>query len=85
MVVEQGGGSTHALMGEMCHSYLCGSLCSHGNNLSSLLFLKSTAWDSIILKSKKMMLTSLKTSQVNTTSSTRLSYYLGNAQLSIDW
>lgn len=56
----------------MCYSCLCVRLCSHGNHLSPLLFLKSTcACGSTILK--KMMLTPpfLDLSQVNNSSSTR--------------
>lgn len=46
VVVEEGGGPAHAPLGEMCYSCLCGLLCSHGNHLSPLLFLKSTClWD----------------------------------------
>lgn len=46
MVVEEGRGSAHAPLGEMCYSCLCGCLCSHGNHLSPLLFLKSTClWE----------------------------------------
>lgn len=75
MVVEEGGGSAHAPLGEMCYSCLCGLLCSHGNYLSPLLFLKSTClWEYHSGKKKKKKMRTpplLEISQVNTSSSVR--------------
>lgn len=81
-----GGVPAGAPLREMCGSYLCVCLRSHGNHLFPLLFLKNTClWEYHSKKEWCFLLLFWRLAKSILPESLGTSYYLGNDQLIADW
>lgn len=81
-----GGVPAGAPLREMCGSYLCVCLRSHGNHLSPLLFLKNTClWEYHSKKEWCFLLLFWRLAKSILQEALGTSYYLGNDQSSSDW